>query len=80
MKASKEVHLILLKDAFFGIVDNFSDISLIYFCLESLWSPDQGLGTPERKMEIFLLTKFDFLDPLRPLYPFGFAMIFIFAW
>ena len=80
MKASKEVHLILLKDAFFGIVDNFSDISLIYFCLESLWSPDLGLGTPERKLVIFLLTKFDFLDPLRPLYPFGFAMIFIFAW
>ena len=86
MKASKEVHLILLKDAFFGIVDNFSDISLIYFCLESLWSPDQGLGTPERKMKIFLFTKIWFsrssttIVPLRFRNDFHICMVGLQTW
>ena len=48
MKADKEVHLILLKDAFFGIIDNFSDISLMYFCLETLRDSGLGLGNPHK--------------------------------
>ena len=48
MKADKEVHLILLKDAFFGIIDNFSDISLMYFCLETLRDSGLGLGNPNK--------------------------------
>ena len=36
--AMKEIHILLVKDGVFGIVDNFLDLSLIFYCLQPLWS------------------------------------------